>query len=281
MRPPPADEMPALPPLARDDGSAAEGPPQPSANDATNNETSRMGIAGRITRLGRLGRPESALTRPEAAQLHAFRGMPQPVMLRTRSVLLLVGALAMGCQRADHSALVEPAVSPLVSANPTLIRAQAVVAPGCIVPLADAPAPAAKPAARCPKDPAAPPPLRRGIVRFLGGAQPSIEVELALSPEDQQHGLMYRTDLAPESGMLFSWSNETIHTFWMHNTCLPLDMLFIAADGTIFGVLEQVPVLNDDPRSVPCPAAHVLEVNAGYCRQHGIQPGQRVRIKAS
>ena len=153
--------------------------------------------------------------------------------------------------------------------------------PSCLVPLAESPAPVAKPATPCPMDPAVAVPLTRGTVKFLGGTPSSIVVELALTPEDQQHGLMYRTELAPESGMLFSWSNETLHTFWMHNTCIPLDMLFITADGTIVGILEQVPVLNDEPRTIPCPAAHVLEVNAGYCRQHGILPGQRVRIKTN
>jgi uncharacterized membrane protein (UPF0127 family) len=144
------------------------------------------------------------------------------------------------------------------------------------------PAPtSAAPAKHCPTAPTVAVPLRHGTVKFLGGQQPSIDVELAVSAEDQQRGLMYRTELQPEAGMLFSWSNETIHTFWMHNTCLPLDMLFITADGTIAGILEQVPVLNDEPRSIPCPSAHVLEVNAGYCRKHGIAPGQRVRIKSS
>lgn len=78
--------------------------------------------------------------------------------------------------------------------------------------------------------------------------------------------------------MLFSWSDERVRSFWMHNTCIPLDMLFLAKDGTITGILEQVPVLNDEPRSIPCPAAHVLEVNAGFCRKKGIAPGQHVRV---
>jgi uncharacterized membrane protein (UPF0127 family) len=110
---------------------------------------------------------------------------------------------------------------------------------------------------------------------------PSVDVELAQSPDDQQRGLMYRTTMPADSGMLFSWTGDRIRTFWMHNTCLPLDMLFIARDGTISGILEQVPVLNDEPRSIGCPAAHVLEVNAGYSRRHGIAPGQHVRISTS
>jgi uncharacterized membrane protein (UPF0127 family) len=79
--------------------------------------------------------------------------------------------------------------------------------------------------------------------------------------------------------MLFSWDAESPRAFWMHNTCIPLDMLFIAADRTILGILEQVPVLNDAARGIPCPVAHVLEVNAGYCRKHGIKAGMRVSLE--
>jgi uncharacterized membrane protein (UPF0127 family) len=55
--------------------------------------------------------------------------------------------------------------------------------------------------------------------------------------------------------------------------------MFIARDGTITGILEQVPTLNDEPRGVPCPAAYVLEVNAGWSRSHGIKSGTRVNFE--
>jgi len=90
---------------------------------------------------------------------------------------------------------------------------------------------------------------------------------------------MYRTSMPDEQGMLFSWNTEQVQTFWMHNTCIPLDMLFIAKDGTITGILEQVPTLNDAPRSIPCPVSHVLELNAGYSRAHGVRAGQRIKIE--
>jgi uncharacterized protein len=90
---------------------------------------------------------------------------------------------------------------------------------------------------------------------------------------------MFRTKLDADAGMLFSWNKEQPRSFWMLNTCIPLDMLFIAADGTIVGILEQVPTLNTQPRGVPCAAAHVLEVNAGWTRLHGVAPGQKVDIE--
>jgi hypothetical protein len=107
---------------------------------------------------------------------------------------------------------------------------------------------------------------------------PVVRVELASSDATRSRGLMYRTQLPQNQGMLFSWPTEGIRRFWMHNTCIPLDMLFIAADGFITGIVEQVPTLNDASRSVPCPAAHVLELNAGWARRHGVKPGQRVEL---
>ncbi len=150
---------------------------------------------------------------------------------------------------------------------------------GCIVPLPQEPRPQATAAATCPADPDSDLVLPRGVVRFEDApSSPKIQVEVARDDATRQHGLMYRTKLDSESGMLFAWDSESPRTFWMHNTCIPLDMLFIARDGTIAGVLEQVPVLNDDARGVPCPVAFVLEVNAGWTRGHGVAPGQHVSI---
>jgi len=117
-------------------------------------------------------------------------------------------------------------------------------------------------------------------VRFPDApAQPELTVEHATTPPHRSHGLMYRTTMAESEGMLFSWPAAEPRSFWMRNTCLPLDMLFIAADGTIAGVLEQVPTLNDASRRIPCPAQHVLEVNAGWVRRHGVAPGQKLVIE--
>ncbi len=147
------------------------------------------------------------------------------------------------------------------------------------MPLPEVPAPQAPPAAKCPADPGGAPEARRGSVTFVDApSSPTVEVELAESTLARTRGLMYRTELAENAGMLFSWKQEARRSFWMRNTCLPLDMLFIASDGTIVGALEQVPTLNLAPRSVPCPAAHVLEVNAGWLRRHGVEPGQKVDI---
>jgi len=90
---------------------------------------------------------------------------------------------------------------------------------------------------------------------------------------------MFRTKLPEDQGMLFSWDRDEPRTFWMHNTCIPLDMMFITREGLIAGILEQVPTLNDEPRGVPCPVSYVLEVNAGWSRSHGIKPGSIVHFE--
>jgi uncharacterized protein len=150
----------------------------------------------------------------------------------------------------------------------------------CLVPLPPEPPPPVEAARACPADPEGRPELAKGQVVFVDApGAPAVHVELARTPEHRDRGLMYRTTMAQNEGMLFSWLEEAPRTFWMRNTCLPLDMLAIAADGTVVSVLERVPTLNEAPRRMPCPAAHVLEVNAGWVRRHGVAPGQKVRIE--
>lgn len=153
--------------------------------------------------------------------------------------------------------------------------------PGCVIPLPEEAPRRAVNALHCPEDPSGPTALARGYVSFPEApGSPRLNVELARSEAEKERGLMYRTHLPDAQGMLFSWGGEEQpRTFWMHNTCLPLDMMFIARDGTITGILEQVPTLNDEPRGVPCPAAYVLEVNAGWSRSHGVKSGTMVRFE--
>jgi uncharacterized protein len=151
----------------------------------------------------------------------------------------------------------------------------------CVIPMAAEPPRRAPSALHCPADPQGPPELAHGYVVFTDApGSPRLAVELARSEAEKERGLMYRTKLPDAQGMLFSWGGvEEPRMFWMRNTCIPLDMMFIARDGTITGILEQVPTLNDEPRGVPCPAAYVLEVNAGWSRAHGIQSGTMVHFE--
>jgi len=148
----------------------------------------------------------------------------------------------------------------------------------CIVPFGG-PAAIANKAAQCPKDPTGNLKLPVGKITFLDApGAPQVTVELARDEGSRERGLMYRTSMAENRGMLFSWNDERVRNFWMHNTCIPLDMLYVTKEGIIAGILEQVPTLNDAPRGIKCPVAHVLELNAGWARAHGLAPGMKLKI---
>lgn len=179
-----------------------------------------------------------------------------------------------------------PPPAPSTDPNPAGIAAPprapspSATPPACVVPLADVAPPQEKPAQQCPKDSGITPKLERRSVRFAEApANVKLTVEMARSPLEHERGLMFRTKMPENHGMLFEWPNEGRRVFWMRNTCIPLDMLFIAQDGTVAGIQEQVPTLNEAPRTVNCPAAYVLEVNAGWCRRHGVKPGMHMKIE--
>jgi uncharacterized membrane protein (UPF0127 family) len=133
---------------------------------------------------------------------------------------------------------------------------------------------------RCPKDPEKPPALRTGKVTFsVAGADKIVDVEIAEKDHDRERGLMYRTSMAEDHGMIFWFEEKRSHAFWMHNTCIPLDMLFIDDDGLIVGIEENTPTISDDTFEVGCESRYVLELNAGWARSHGVSAGQKVHIE--
>jgi uncharacterized membrane protein (UPF0127 family) len=89
---------------------------------------------------------------------------------------------------------------------------------------------------------------------------------------------MFRREMAEDAGMLFRMQRRENQQFWMRNTCIPLDLLFLDDDGTIVGIAENARTLNDDLVEVGCPASWVLEVNAGWSRRHGVVAGQVATI---
>jgi uncharacterized membrane protein (UPF0127 family) len=110
------------------------------------------------------------------------------------------------------------------------------------------------------------------------GAEPvRVRVEVVQTPQERQRGLMYRKQLDPDAGMLFVFERPQHNVFWMHNTFLPLDMIFITRDMRVLGVVENATPQTDSPREVPGESQYVLEVNAGYSRQHGISQGTKVQ----
>ncbi len=101
-------------------------------------------------------------------------------------------------------------------------------------------------------------------------------VELALTPEQQAQGLMYRKELPEGQGMLFDFKREQEATFWMRNTYVPLDMIFIRADGRIHRIAANTVPLSEALVSSGGPVRAVLEVVAGTAKKLGIAPGDRV-----
>ena len=101
-------------------------------------------------------------------------------------------------------------------------------------------------------------------------------VEMATTEEEKTTGLMYRKELPDGKGMLFDFSPEQQISMWMKNTYIPLDMIFIRADGRILRIAENTEPLSTKIISSGGLAKGVLEVIAGTAQKYGIQPGDRV-----
>ena len=121
----------------------------------------------------------------------------------------------------------------------------------------------------------------RAVVVFLpeGRSEARVRVEIARSEAERQHGLMERTHLDAEAGMLFLFDVEEEQGFWMKNTLIPLDMIFVRADMTVAGVVENAEPLTLDNRTVGVPSQYVVEVNGGWARAHGVTDGTQVRFE--
>ena len=97
-------------------------------------------------------------------------------------------------------------------------------------------------------------------------------VELALTGEEQNRGLMFRKTMATDAGMLFVFDRQSVHTFWMKNTLIPLDIIFIRSDGTIVRITH-AKALDESPLPSGEPVAVVLEIRGGRAAELGIKEG--------
>ncbi|MGH6882771.1 DUF192 domain-containing protein [Hypericibacter sp.] len=104
----------------------------------------------------------------------------------------------------------------------------------------------------------------------------SFHVELARTEAERAQGLMYRDKLAPDAGMLFFYLTDRPVAFWMKNTLIPLDLLFIKRDGTILSIAERAVPLSETTIPSEGPVAAVLELNGGTVSRLGIKPGDRI-----
>src|SRR5215831_15545113 len=101
-------------------------------------------------------------------------------------------------------------------------------------------------------------------------------VELAETPAQMEQGLMFRRAMAPDTGMLFDYKTATVATMWMQNTLIPLDMLFVDAQGRIVNIHERAVPLSTDVISAAAPVRAVIELNGGTTARLGIAPGDQV-----
>jgi uncharacterized protein len=105
-----------------------------------------------------------------------------------------------------------------------------------------------------------------------------IQAELAVTPDQQQAGMMFRTDMGELEGMLFVNDEAGVRCFWMRNTLIPLSIAFIADDGTIVNVAE-MQAKSDASHCSAKPVRFALEMRAGWFDKHGIKPGFKLRGK--
>jgi len=101
-------------------------------------------------------------------------------------------------------------------------------------------------------------------------------VELAVTMQQQQRGMMYRQNLAPNAGMLFVYKNADDRSYWMRNVVIPLDIIFIGPDGKVINIVARAEPQTDTPRLSEAPAIAVLEIYGGRAEELGITAGYQV-----
>lgn len=115
------------------------------------------------------------------------------------------------------------------------------------------------------------------IVASSGKTIP-VAVELATTPDARQLGLMYRDHLETGTGMLFIFPHVAPQSFWMHNTKIPLDIVFLDEAGKIVSLYANATPFSDDSLPSAAPVRYVLEVPGGFCAANGIRQGDTVQV---
>ena len=111
-----------------------------------------------------------------------------------------------------------------------------------------------------------------------GFSKAVVRVEIAESAGPRELGLMYRQHLDRNAGMLFVFKQPQHLAFWMKNTEIPLDMIFVSADGAVAGIVANAEPFSERQLSVEGDSQYVLEVNSGFAQLHGIKAGDRLQF---
>ncbi len=149
-----------------------------------------------------------------------------------------------------------------------VVSRRLLLAAGAAALLAAAPAPAGE----APTEPLS--------ILSADGREHRFEVEVARTAEEKARGLMFRESLAADAGMLFLSRRPRRQVMWMKNTLIPLDMLFVAADGRIARIHERATPMSLDSISSRGRVLAVLELRGGTAARLGLRPGDRVRHPA-
>jgi uncharacterized membrane protein (UPF0127 family) len=112
-----------------------------------------------------------------------------------------------------------------------------------------------------------------------GDTSHAFKVELADTPKESEMGLMHRSSMPKDHGMIFDFRPEREVNMWMKNTLIPLDMLFLDGDGTVLAIAENARPHSERLVGPGIPVSSVLELNAGMVKELGIKPGDKVLHK--
>jgi hypothetical protein len=124
--------------------------------------------------------------------------------------------------------------------------------------------------------------VKQGEVSFMTAKQvflAAVDVEISEDESERQVGLMYRDKLAENQGMLFIFEGDEMRAFWMKNTILSLDMIFVNAQGEIVTIHKFTKPYSEESYASTRPARYVVEVNAGFTDKHKISVGDRISWK--
>lgn len=108
------------------------------------------------------------------------------------------------------------------------------------------------------------------------GQRHRFRVEVAATGQEQQRGLMFRTQMGADEGMIFPLAQVRMASFWMHNTVIPLDIIFIGPDKKVINIAANAVPYSDESLPSTAPAMAVLELNGGRAAALGIGPGSQV-----
>ena len=121
--------------------------------------------------------------------------------------------------------------------------------------------------------------LRTVTIHTSSGEEVRVRVEIANGAFEIARGLMYRTTLAENRGMLFIFEGEQTLSFTMKNTLIPLSIAFIGSEGRIVDIQDMKPLDDDPPSYVSArPAQYALEVNQGFFEERGVEVGDRAEL---